>query len=175
MGPALAKINGIVCAQHWSQNILPIILYGPRAGLNQLSHGPSTGPKICYRLSCMGPALPPKYGADGLVWAQHLLQNIQPIILYGPSTGHKIYCRLPCMGPELASTDCLAWAQHWSQHLLPKTLYGPSTGPKICYRLSCMGPALPPKYGADGLVWAQHSLQNIQPIISYGPRTVLKI
>src|SRR6267378_3378526 len=122
MGPALAKTNGIVWAQHWSQNILPIILYGPRAGLNQLSHGPSTGPKICYRLSCMGPALPPKYGADGLVWAQHLLQNIQLIILYGPRTGLKLCYQWSYMGPLLVP------------HVLLMVLHGPSTGPKIFYR-----------------------------------------
>src|SRR6266404_1377807 len=52
MGLARAQkysTDGIVCVQHLSQNILPITLYGPRAGLN--------------RLSCMGPALVPTFAA----------------------------------------------------------------------------------------------------------------
>src|SRR6266404_900883 len=52
MGPALVPkyvTDCLVWAQHCSQNILPITLYGPRAGLN--------------RLSCMGPALVPTFAA----------------------------------------------------------------------------------------------------------------
>src|SRR6266404_1968477 len=105
-------------------------------------YGPSTGPKICYQLSCMGLALPPKYGADGLVWAQHWLQNMLPIILYGPSTGPKLCYRWSYMGPLLVP------------YVLPMVLHGPSTGPKIFYQWHCMGPALVTKYTTNHLVWA---------------------
>src|SRR6266404_662732 len=97
MGPALVQTHGIVWAQHWSQNILPIILYGPRAGLNRL-----------------GPALVPKYVTNGLAWAQHLPQNMVLMVLYGPGICLKIYSQSSCMGPELAphsATDGLIWAR----------------------------------------------------------------
>src|SRR6266404_1419634 len=72
MGLALAQkysTDGIVWVQHWSQNILPITLYGPRAGL-----------KLRYRWSYMGPLLVP-----------HVLL----MVLHGPSTGQNQW---HCMG-----------------------------------------------------------------------------
>src|SRR6266404_2931578 len=145
----------------------------------------------------MGPAPPPKYGADGLVWAWHLLQNIKLIILYGPRTGLKLCYRWSHMGPLLVPhvllmvlhgpstgqnqwhcmcpalvpkyiADCLAWAQHCPQNMVLMVLYGPSICFKIYSRSSCMGPELSSKYRADCLAWAQHWSQHLLPRALYG-------
>src|SRR6266404_4072237 len=160
--------DGLVWAQHWLQNMLPIILYGPSTGpklcyrwsymgpllvphvLPMVLHGPSTGPKIFYRWHCMGPALVTKYTANHLVWAQSWPQ---PIVLHGPSTGPNICCLKLCMVPTLAA-EGLVWAPHWSQNMVPMALYGSSIGFKMCHQSSCMGPALAPNSATDGLIWA---------------------
>src|SRR6266404_426608 len=92
MGPELASTDCLAWAQHWSQHLLPKALYGP-----------STGPKICYRLSYMGPLLVP-----------HVLL----MVLHGPSTGQNQW---HCMGPALVTkytADHLVWAQSWPQPIV---------------------------------------------------------
>src|SRR6266404_4195624 len=123
MGPALATqnaTNGLAWAQPWSPRMLPTVLHGPSAAphstLPMLLHGPSPGHRVCYRRSCVGPALAPMYANDGLAWALPWPLSMLPMVLCRPITDPKACCRWSCMGPVLApwnATDGLAWSHRW--------------------------------------------------------------
>src|SRR6267378_3818775 len=100
MGPEQTKkyaTDELAWAKHWPQSMQPTIL-----------HGPNPGHPECYRWSCMGPVQAEKYATDeltwaqpsppsmlpdGLVWAQHWPQSMQPMVLHGPSAGQKVCYR----------------------------------------------------------------------------------
>src|SRR6266404_6373180 len=120
----------------------------------------------------MGPALVTQNATNGLAWAQHWPQSMQPMVLHGPSAGRKVCYGCSCMGPVLApmhateglawtqccppqcATDDLAQAQPWPLSMLLMVLCRPITDPKACCRWSCMGPVLVPWNATDGLAWS---------------------